>query len=72
MKRSKVIATIVVALTLVLGVVAAVWVLRTPSGPPGGGEGFEPAEAAELVPVRSVQWQPTADLVGNPQSPARD
>lgn len=56
---------VLAALAALAAVIVVARVLRSPaSSEATGGEGFEPSESAQVVDVREIEWQPTADLVG--------
>ncbi len=64
--RSLVLSVGVLLLLVAIG--AGLWLwkhpLWGPQGPPPGGAGFEMPEAVEVTPARTIEWQPTARLVG--------
>lgn len=67
MKRSSVVGVLLVAALLITVGGLAMYRVRHTDAAPGGGagaQGFEPAEAVNIVEAREVPWQPTADLVG--------
>ncbi len=67
MKRSSAVGVLLFAALLITVGGLAMYRIRQTDAAPGGGasaQGFEPAEAVNIVEAREVAWQPTADLVG--------